>query len=76
MIDQVVIFLVGTTCVVLSSFNFPAKPRRLIPFIGLAGEPFWYHATWVADQWGMFAWTFLTTAIFVGGIWSWVKGRA
>ena len=77
MIDQVVIFLIGTTCVALSSFNFPARLRQWIPVIGLAGEPFWYHSTYVAEQWGMFAWTFLTTGMFIAGIWSWIKkGRA
>lgn len=40
---------------------------RYAPILGLVGQPFWFHATYSAEQWGMFILCFgYTYAWFIG----------
>jgi hypothetical protein len=41
--------------------------RRFACLAGLLGQPFWFYATYKAQQWGMFGLCFLYT-------WAWARG--
>lgn len=43
--------------------------RNVAPFLGLLGQPFWMYATFVAEQWGIFALTFFYTIAWARGAW-------
>lgn len=64
--DQVAIALLGVTAIWLSQDQREAW-RRYACLFGLAGQPFWFYATFTAGQWGIFALCFLYT-------WAWFKG--
>ena len=66
MIDQLGIATLGVTAVWLSQ-DARERVRRFACVFGLAGQPFWFYATWSGEQWGMFALCFLYT-------WAWLKG--
>lgn len=66
MIDQIALGLLGVTAVRLSQ-DHRENVRRFACLFGLAAEPFWFYATWQAEQWGIFALCFLYS-------WSWLKG--
>jgi hypothetical protein len=53
-IEQFGIALFGVTAIWLSQDSRPAYSRWACVF-GLIGQPFWFYATWQAEQWGMFA---------------------
>jgi len=41
---------------------------------GLLAQPFWFYATWQAEQWGIFALSFLYAASWLRGLWTqWVR---
>lgn len=63
---QLGIALFGVSAVACSQSN-QAKTRRWASVLGLVGQPFWFYATWKAQQWGMFGLCFLYT-------WAWGKG--
>jgi len=66
-IDQLAIALCGTLSIWLSQ-SAPHRARRWACVIGLAGQPFWMHATFVAEQWGIFALSFVYAAGWARGI--------
>jgi hypothetical protein len=67
-IDQGVLFVLGTTAVWLS--QDPRDDRRKWAcIIGITAQPFWLYATWKAEQWGIFALTFVYAAAWIRGIW-------
>ena len=53
MIGQVIIGMTGALGLAMMPASNP-KIRRLAPIVGLLGQPFWLHATWEAEAWGMF----------------------
>lgn len=66
MIAQLGIALFGVAAIWLSQDALESR-RRWASVLGLAGQPFWFWATFSAQQWGMFALCFLYS-------WSWFKG--
>lgn len=46
------------------------KVRRWGPIFGLCGQPFWMYSTYANHLWGMFAITFLFTAMNLRGIYN------
>lgn len=48
--------------------------RRWGYIVGLAGQPFWFYATWINVQWGMFLCTIWFSGCHILGIWNyWIK---
>lgn len=64
--EQIGIALCGVTAIWLSQ-DSRGSVRRWACLLGLAGQPFWFYATYKASQWGMFGLCFLYT-------WAWFKG--
>lgn len=67
--DQLAIMFTGVTAVFLSQ----SKSERLRKFaciFGLIGQPFWFYATFTAEQWGIFAMCFLYTFSWARGAWN------
>jgi hypothetical protein len=67
--EQIGIMLTGVTAVFLSQ----SKSERLRKFaclFGLIGQPFWFYATYTAEQWGIFAVCFLYTFSWARGFWN------
>lgn len=54
MIEQLAIGLLGAAAALLSQ-DANAARRRYACLFGLAGQPFWFYASWKAQQWGIFA---------------------
>lgn len=65
-IDQIFIALFGVTAVFLSQ-SATESQRRWASVLGLLGQPFWFYATYAAEQWGIFCLAFLYT-------YSWGRG--
>lgn len=66
MIDQFAIGLLGVTAVFLSQ-DHRHGVRRYSCLFGLCAQPFWFYATWKAQQWGIFSLCFLYA-------FSWARG--
>jgi hypothetical protein len=67
MIEQIVITICGIGSIWMSqSPEFNA--RRWAPIIGIIAQPFWLYACWKAEQWGIFALTFVYAAGWVRGV--------
>jgi hypothetical protein len=66
MIEQIGIAAFGVTAVFCSQ-DPRESVRRWACVFGLAGQPFWFYATFVAEQWGIFALSFLDA-------YSWLRG--
>jgi len=66
-IEQLGIALFGVTAVFLSQ-DEREEYRRWACIAGLAGQPFWFYATWHAGQWGMFALCFLYALSWARGV--------
>jgi len=66
MIEQIGIAACGVTAVFCSQ-DSRESVRRWACVFGLAGQPFWFYATFVAEQWGIFALSFLYA-------YSWLRG--
>lgn len=74
-LDQLGIVLFGVTAVALSQSPREAH-RRLAPFFGLAGQPFWFWSALSAGQLGVFVVCCLYTAAWGRGLWShWIRPR-
>lgn len=66
MISQIGIALFGVAAIAMSQDRRRAI-QRWACIAGLIGQPFWFYATYVAEQWGIFALCFLYT-------WAWFRG--
>lgn len=64
--EQVAIALTGAVAVWLSQDRRESW-RRYACIFGLLGQPFWFYATWIAEQYGILALCVLYTA-------SWARG--
>lgn len=72
MIAQIGIAVFGLTAVYLSQ-QTSARARRWAPVLGLIGQPFWFVASWQAEQWGILTLAFLYTYSWAVGLWNqWV----
>jgi hypothetical protein len=75
MIEQIAIGLFGVTAVFLSQ-SPRANTRRYACLFGLASQPFWFYATYKAQQWGIFGLSVLYAASWLRGFHvNWVRGR-
>lgn len=66
MLEQTMIGIFGLTAVFLSQDKRDSW-RRWACIAGLCAQPFWFYATWRAQQWGIFGLSFLYT-------YSWLRG--
>jgi hypothetical protein len=66
MISQLALGILGVIAIYLSQ-DSRVSVRRFACLFGLAAQPFWFYATYVAEQWGIFALCALYTL-------SWLKG--
>jgi hypothetical protein len=65
--EQIVIVLCGVSSIWLSqSPDF--ESRKWAPIIGLAAQPFWMYASWIAEQYGIFALSLVYAAGWIRGI--------
>lgn len=67
MIEQIAIAVLCVSAVFLSQ-DAREDRRKWAPILGLLGQPFWFYATWKAQQWGIFALCFLYTYSWARGI--------
>lgn len=67
--EQLAIALTGAAAIWLVN-DRRAVWRRWASVIGLAGQPFWFHAAIAAEQWGVLALTCIYTAAWVRGWWN------
>ena len=73
MIEQLVIAVFGVTAVFLSQ-DGRASRRLWAPVFGLLSQPFWFYATWRAEQWGVFVLSLLYAAAWARGFWiQWIS---
>jgi len=71
--DQIGIALTGVTAVWLSQ-DERLSWRRWACIFGMLGQPFWFYATWKAEQWGIFILCALYTYSWGRGLWAhWLK---
>lgn len=67
MVEQTAIAVCGMLSVWLSQ-DHRDNWRRWACVIGLCAQPFWFYATWKAEQWGIFGLSFIYTAGWLRGI--------
>ena len=67
MIEQIGIAIFGVAAVFLSQ-DARESWRKWACVFGLAGQPFWFMATFKAEQWGIFALCFLYAYSWARGI--------
>jgi hypothetical protein len=73
MLEQIAIGLCGVAAVFLSQDSRAARSRYACVF-GLIAQPFWFIATWKAQQYGIFALCILYTAAWTRGfVTHWVR---
>lgn len=76
MIDQIALGTLGVTAVLLSQHP-EAAVRRYACLFGIAAQPFWFYATWKAQQWGIFGLSVLYSAAWLRGFYShWIAPRS
>ena len=74
MITQIGIGIFGLTAIWLSQDQRESW-RRCACLSGMAGQPFWFHATFTTEQWGIFVLAFFYTWAWGRGVWHhWIKG--
>lgn len=66
MSDQIGIAITGVTAVFLSQTK-AEQTRKYACLFGLAGQPFWFYATYTAEQWGIFALSFVYALSWANG---------
>uniref|UniRef100_A0A1A7GEJ3 Uncharacterized protein n=1 Tax=biofilter metagenome TaxID=1070537 RepID=A0A1A7GEJ3_9ZZZZ len=73
--DQIAIALLGALAAWLSQARTDSA-RRWAPVFGMLGQPFWFYASWQADQWGIFAVSVLYALAWMKGLWVyWISPR-
>jgi hypothetical protein len=68
MLPQIGLALTGLIAIYLTQSR-SEKQRRFACIFGILGQPFWFWATYQAEQWGMFALCFLYAASWIKGFW-------
>lgn len=63
--DQLLILLTGPAAIGLSQLR---ATERYACLVGLCGQAGWFHATWIAGQWGMFAASFVYAGMWCIGL--------
>lgn len=64
--DQALILITGPAAIGLSQVR---GTERWACIVGLIGQIGWFHATWIAGQWGMFAASFIYAGMWLLGFW-------
>ena len=73
MIPQLALGILGVIAIYLSQ-DRRLRVQRFACLFGLASQPFWFYATWQAEQWGIFALCFLYTLSWLKGAWThWIR---
>lgn len=73
MIEQIVIGICGASSIWLSQSANP-KTQRYACIFGLSAQPFWFYATYHAQQWGMLALCIFYAIAWARGIFNhWIK---
>ena len=73
MIEQIGIAICGVSAVFLSQ-DARESWRRWACIFGLVGQPFWFYATYRAEQWGIFLLCFVYAYSWARGIRTyWIK---
>jgi len=73
MIAQLGIALFGVIGIWLSQ-DASAARRKWACIFGIVGQPFWFYATWTAEQYGMFGLCFLYSYAWGKGVYvNWIK---
>jgi hypothetical protein len=67
LIEQIGIAVCGLTAVFLSQDSRESW-RKWACIFGLIGQPFWFYATWQAEQWGIVVLCFFYTYSWARGI--------
>ena len=62
--DQVAIAILGSLAIWLSQQKQVSRAKWAC-IIGMAGQPFWFYASWKAEQWGIF----FSTALYCYAWW-------
>jgi hypothetical protein len=74
MFEQIAIGLFGVTAVFLSQ-SHELRIRKYACLFGMASQPFWFYATWKAEQWGIFILCVMYAVCWAIGIYRfWIKG--
>ena len=72
-IDQIAIAVLGAAAAWLSQARSEAF-RRWACIFGMLGQPFWFYASWKAEQWGIFAVSVLYALAWMKGLWNhWIR---
>lgn len=75
MIDQIGIAICGVSATYLSQDKRESW-RKWACICGLCGQPFWFYATLMAEQWGILALVFVYTLAWAQGLRTyWIKTR-
>lgn len=73
MIEQIVIFTTGI-CAVWLSQDEKSAMRKYACLFGLAGQPFWFYASYQASQWGVLVLSIFYTIAWAKGFYVfWIK---
>jgi len=73
MFEQIGIALTGVIAIWLSQ-DTRESHRKWSSVFGCIAQPFWFIATWKAQQWGMFFLCFFYTAAWFKGFYNyWIK---
>lgn len=73
MMEQIAIAVFGVVAVFLTQ-DSRDNVRKFACIFGLLSQPFWFYATWKAEQWGIFALCFLYLLSWMRGLWNfWIK---
>ncbi|MBB6578486.1 hypothetical protein HNP33_002568 [Comamonas odontotermitis] len=72
-IDQIAIAVLGAAAAWLSQARSEAF-RRWACIFGMLGQPFWFYASWNAEQWGIFVVSVLYALAWMKGLWNhWIR---
>lgn len=73
MLEQAVIFFTGIAAVWLSQDERPAR-RKYACLFALAGQPFWFYASYQASQWGIMILSLFYTIAWAKGFYLyWIR---
>lgn len=73
--EQIGIMVFGWTAVLLSQ-RASLPLRKWACICGLCSQPFYFYATWHAEQWGMFSAAFAYTFAWGSGLWTYWRSAA
>lgn len=73
MTAQVGIVVFGMIAIISANCR-PLHVRKWAPIFGMLSQPFWFYATWHAEQWGIFAISFVYAGSWVMGFYNlWIR---